>query len=190
MNDQPENTSSNPETEAKPNSAAANGQASPAASSEETREQQLEKQLKEKENQYLYLYADFENFKKRSVKERSDLLKFGWEPVARDLLQTVDNLERALAHTTPETDPKLLDGLNLVLKQFQTTFEKRGVKPLDAVGKPFDPNLFEAVGQEPSDRPAGEITREESKGYMIHDRLLRPGRVIISMGPAAATKSE
>src|SRR4051812_11244339 len=66
--------------------------------------QELENQVKEKENKYLYLYAEFENFKKRSFKERSDMLKFACEPLAHELLQVVDNLERALSHAPPETE--------------------------------------------------------------------------------------
>jgi molecular chaperone GrpE len=110
--------------------------------------EELEGQVKEKEAKYLYLYADFDNFKKRSIKERSDLIKFGWEPLARELLQTVDNLERALSHIPAGSDSKLVEGLDLILNQFKATLQKNGVQHIESLKKVFDPNLHEAVGQE------------------------------------------
>jgi molecular chaperone GrpE len=158
--------------------------ASPAGQSEqpEVKLQALEAQVKERDQKYLYLYAEFENYKKRAIKDRSDLLKFGWESTARELLMVVDNLERALAHVMPGTDKNLMAGLEMVMGQFRGALEKGGVTKIESVGKDFDPNLHEAVGQEPSDRPSGQITREELKGYLIHGRLLRPSKVVISSG--------
>ena len=146
--------------------------------------EELEIQVKEKDGKYLYLYADFENFKKRSIKERSDLMKFGWEPQARELLQSVDNLERAVSHIPNGTDKALSDGLSLVLSQFKTTLSKFGVEPIECVEKPFDPNFHEAVAQEVSSLPEGSLVRELSKGYTLNGRLLRASRVSISKGPA------
>src|SRR3954469_1881650 len=88
----------------------------------------LQSQLREKESKYLYLYAEFENYKKRAIKERSDAMKFGWEGVARDLLQVADNLERGLAHAPATTDKNLLEGLNMTLNQFRTAMQKQGVQ--------------------------------------------------------------
>jgi len=144
--------------------------------------QDLESQVKEKENKYLYLYADFENFKKRSIKERSDSLKFGWESVARELLQTVDNLERALTHIPPNTDKSLVEGLHMVLNQFEAALKKNGVQLIESLEKDFDPNLHEAIGQEKSDLPSGTIVKEHTRGYTLHGRLLRPARVVVSGG--------
>ncbi len=146
----------------------------------------LEALVKEKEQKYLYLYADFENFKRRQVKERSDLMKFGCENIARDLLEVVDNLERALGHANPQngsTADSLIQGLQLVLSQFKNALEKQGVQGIQSVNQTFDPNLHEAVGQAPSEKPAGVITAEHQKGYTLHGRLLRPSRVLISTGP-------
>lgn len=148
---------------------------------------ELEAQLKEKDSKYLYLYAEFENFKKRAIKERSDSIKFGWEPVARELLEVADNLDRALAHTPANTDKNLLDGLKMVLNQFRSTLEKQGVQQIQALNKPFDPNLEEAVGQDCSDQPEGNVVQEVTKGYTLHGRLLRPARVVVSNGKKAAT---
>jgi molecular chaperone GrpE len=152
----------------------------------DTRLAELEAQLKEKENKYLYLYADFENYKKRAIKERSDAMKFGWEGVARDLIGVADNLDRALSHVPAGTDKNLADGLQMILAQFRTTMQKQGVQLMDTVGKPFDPEFHEAGGQEPSDLPQGTITRELLKGYTLHGRLLRAANVVVSMGPVGS----
>lgn len=143
---------------------------------------ELEAQIKEKESKYLYLYADFENFKKRTMKERSDLIKFGWESIARELLQIIDNLELAIQHAPPASDQKWLAGLQLVLSHFKSTLEKQGVQPIETIQKPFDPYLHETVQQEPSEQPPGTILKEHSRGYTLHGRLLRPSRVTISSG--------
>lgn len=150
------------------------------------RAQELEAQLKEKDAKYLYLYAEFENYKKRSFKELQDARKFGWENVGRDLLQVLDNLERAMAHTPEGTDKNLVIGLQMVIQQFKQTLQRNGVEEVPTIGKPFDPNLMEGMGQEPSDKPAGTVTSEQLKGYTIHGRLLRPARVMVSSGISAS----
>lgn len=155
----------------------------PSASNEfEKKIQELEAQLKEKEQKYVYLYAEFENFKKRSIKERSDLMKFGWESLAHELLQVVDNLERALSHMPPQADPAITGGIQMVLNQFMAALNRQNVQPISTLLQPFDPNLHEAVGAEASEHPAGTITQEQLKGYTLHGRLLRPARVIVSEG--------
>ena len=143
---------------------------------------ELEEQVKEKENKYLYLYADFDNSKKRVQKERTDLIKFGWEPIARDLLQVVDNLERAIQHMPIGTDKILADGLHMVVSQFRTTLEKGGVQLVHTLEQAFDPNLHEAVGSEESHHPEGTIVKEAQRGYLMHGRLLRPAQVVVSGG--------
>lgn len=151
----------------------------------EKKVQELEAQLKEKEQKYVYLYAEFDNYKKRMFKERSDLMKFGFENAARELLEIVDNLERALAHMPKSTEAShktLEQGLHMVLNQFKATLEKQGVVTIDSKEKDFDPNLHEAVGHEASEHAEGKVVREETKGYMLHGRLLRPSRVVISSG--------
>ncbi len=143
---------------------------------------ELEAQVKEKESRYLYLYADFENFKKRTVKERSDLLKYGWESIAREFLQVADHLELAIEHAPNGADKNLVDGLQMVLSQFRSTLQKQGVQAIETAKQNFDPNFHEAIAQEPSSEPAGTILREQGKGYTLHGRLLRPARVVVSGG--------
>lgn len=140
-------------------------------------------ELKEKADRYLYLYAEFETFKKRVVKERSEWLKFGWEPLARELLQCVDNLERALQHAPAELPPAFLEGVRQTLSHFLASLAKQGVQPIPTVGQPFNVEWHEALSQVPSELPAGQIVQEFQKGYTLHGRLLRPAQVQLSMGP-------
>ena len=142
--------------------------------------EELEAQLKEKEQKYVYLYAEFDNYKKRVIKERSDLLKFGWESLALDLLQVIDNLERAISHIPEGADKAVAEGIRMVLNQFTSALQRQNVQPIESVNKPFDPHLHEAVGSEASEQASGTILREQLKGYMLHGRLLRPARVIVS----------
>ena len=145
----------------------------------------LQAKLKEAEQKYIYLYADFENFKKRAIKERQEVVKFGWENVANGLLEVLDNFDRALQFAKPDTDPGLLSGLKMVADQFKKTLEKQGVAEIKSVDQSFNPELHEGVGQIPSDKPQGTIVQEAQKGYTLHGRLLRPSRVLISSGTAA-----
>lgn len=154
-----------------------------AQNTPENKVAELEQQLKDKESRYVYLYADFENYKKRAVKERSDAQKFGWESVARDLLSVLDNLERGLAHAPQSTDASLMAGLNMVSKQFRETMERQGVQVIPSLKQVFNPELHEAIATENSDEKSGVIIREEQRGYTLHGRLLRAARVVISSGP-------
>ena len=143
--------------------------------------------IKAAENKYLYLYAEFENFRKRTQKERLDLIQYGWESVARDLIGVLDNLDRAVQHgSTQPLDGHakgLLDGVQMVVRQFRGVFDGAGVKRVESLHKVFDPMFHEAVSQEHSDQPAGTIVAEHAPGYMLHQRLLRPSRVVVSLGP-------
>lgn len=144
--------------------------------------EQLSLKLKEAEQKYIYLYADFENFKKRAFKERQDIVKFGWEPVASELIPVLDNFERALQYAKPETDPNLISGLQMVANQFKTALEKQGVQTVQSLDRPFTPEFHESMGEIPSNKPKGTIVQEHLKGYTLHGRLLRPSKVMISSG--------
>lgn len=174
------------ETASPPPADAPTAPASSAESALQARISELEAQVKEREQKYLYLYAELDNFKKRAIRERSEALKYGWEPLARELLQVIDNLERAVEHTPPGTSPTLVDGLQLVLFQFRDALRKQGVEAIPAQASPFDPHLHEAVVQEPSEQPVGTILKEHSRGYTLHGRLLRPARVVVSGGAPPA----
>lgn len=140
-------------------------------------------------DQLLRLAAEFENYKKRMERERATLAKYAGEQILRELLTTVDNLDRAVEQGTGESDDAakkleaLLEGVNLTRKGLLATLEKFEVVPIESVGKPFDPNEQEALTMEPSTEvPANNVLREFVKGYRFKDRLLRAAKVVVSAG--------
>ena len=158
--------------------AVANPTAAPPA---EDREAALREQL-------LRLAADFDNFQKRARREKDEVRRFGTDRVLTDVLPVIDNLERALAHSDSHDTTPVIIGIRMVAKQFHDVLLTHGVKPYDCVGKAFDPEKHEAVSQQPSpDHAPGTILQELQRGYMIHDRLLRPARVVVTS--AASTPS-
>jgi molecular chaperone GrpE len=137
-------------------------------------------------DKWLRLMAEFDNFKKRTQKEKADLMKFSNESLLRSILLILDNLERAIEHGKGSREnTSLLAGLEITLKQFLNTLERFGVKPLSARGEVFDPEKHEAVSQQESDQEPNRVISEIEKGYIYHDRLLRPARVIVSKEKAA-----
>lgn len=142
-----------------------------------------EQEAKEKYDSFLRVSAEFENYKKRSSREMSDFKKFANETLLKEMLTIVDNLERALdsAGGNEDSEAKVLDGVDLTLKEVLRLLEKFGVKPIDALEAAFDPNYHQAVMQEASeDHPEQTVLRELQKGYLLHDRLLRPVMVVVS----------
>ena len=133
--------------------------------------------------------AEFENYKKRMERERTTMLKYSGEPIFRELLPVLDNLERAVDQgivdgvDAEQNLTALLEGVELTLKSLQSTLEKFEVKPIDSIGQPFDPTVQEALSMEASDSiPANHVVSEFEKGYHYKDRLLRAARVIVSSG--------
>jgi len=139
----------------------------------------------EKTDQWIRLRAEFENFKKRMQKEKSDLIKFGNESLLKVMLPTLDNLARAIDHgRSAKENSSLLEGVEITQKQFFSTLERFGVKPIQAVGEIFDPEKHEAVSQQESDQEPSRVIAEVEKGYFFHNRLLRPAKVIVSKAKA------
>lgn len=147
----------------------------------------LQTKLQEAEKKYLYLYSEFENFRRRNERERLDFLKFGHEGFLKDLLQVMDNFERALEHAksvagnekgTPVS--QVVQGLEMIAYQFAEALKGQGVTPIVSVGQKFDPALHEAISEEEAKAEPGSIIKEMHKGYMLHGRLLRPARVVIA----------
>jgi molecular chaperone GrpE len=103
------------------------------------------------------------------------------------MLDVVDNLNRATESAQKAGESgNLVDGVKLVLQQLTGVLEKHHCKPIPGLGKPFDPNIHQAIAQQPSDQyPAGTVMMETSLGYMMHDRVIRPSMVIVSTGPAS-----
>jgi molecular chaperone GrpE len=150
----------------------------------------LEK-LKEEHDRHLRAAADLENYKKRAAKEREEAQKFGSERLLKDLIPVLDNLERALA-AAPEGDP-LAKGVRLVLRGFEETLGRHGIKAFSALGQPFDPRLHEAVMQVAAGaQPPGTVVMEHGRGYLLNDRLVRPAMVgvAVTQGPAASSPGD
>ena len=140
-----------------------------------------EKEAAENYDKYVRALADLDNYKKRAVKEKADLLKFGNETLLRDILPMIDNLERALKHAESSHDfESFKKGLELLRTQLICSLEKHGLEPIDCTNKSFDPNFHEAMLQvESGDHAANQIVDEFEKGYLLHGRLLRPSKVSV-----------
>jgi molecular chaperone GrpE len=136
-------------------------------------------------NEFLYLKADFENFKKNTLKERSDLLKFGAERVSRDILDVVDNFERALAvKLTPETMQSFKAGIEMTAKELKDVLHKHGVQEIPSEGQAFNPAHHEAISSEPTTSvPNGHVARVFKKPYKLHDKIIRMGQVVVATAP-------
>ncbi len=145
----------------------------------------LEQQLKDSEDKYLRVHADFENIKKRLEREKYQAIDYASEKFAKDLLAPIDSLEMALQSANVNLDAaellgKLKEGIELTIKNFNSTFEKHNISKIETDGE-FDPNVHNAVMQVDSENhESGQIVSELQKGYMLKDRLLRPSMVSIA----------
>jgi len=137
-------------------------------------------------DRYLRLGAEFENFKKRSERERLTSIRFANEALLTDLLPVIDHLEAALTASTDGSAANIVSGVQLVLKQLKDVVAKSGLKEFSSLNTPFNPNLHEALAQRDSDEhEPGIVIEEFQKGYMLNDRLVRPARVVVSRKPSA-----
>lgn len=142
-------------------------------------------------NSLLHLRADFDNFRKRTLRDREEDRLRANEGLLRDLLPVLDHFELGLKAAREQKAPReMLDGLTLVCEQWRTVFKKHGVTSIPTTGQPFDPHRHEAVNRMPSDQhPADTIAAELRTGYMLGHKLLRPAQVVVSSGPAAAASA-
>jgi molecular chaperone GrpE len=129
--------------------------------------------------------ADFENYQKRAARDLDVERRFAQKPLAGDLLPALDNLERAIAAATQAGDgAALAQGVAMVQSQLLDALRRHDVTRIEAQGKPFDPNLHQAVMQQPSaEHPPQTVLQVLEQGYMLHDRVLRPARVVVSVPP-------
>ena len=140
-------------------------------------------EAKETYDRLLRVSADFENYKKRSAREMEEFRKYANQSLLKEMLSVVDNLQLAInsSNDTQEADKHLIEGLNLTLNEILRVFEKFDVKPIEAQGQTFDPAFHEAVMREETDEfPENTVVSEFQKGYLIHDRLLRPAMVVVA----------
>jgi molecular chaperone GrpE len=158
----------------------------PAANEQADKIAALEKEKKENWDRYLRAAADLENLRKRQRREIDDVKLETKGKVLKEMLPVVDNLERAIEHATTigEKNP-IVDGVQLVLRQFTTAFERLEVTQIEAMGKPFDPNMHEAISQLESDEPPGTVVQVLQRGYKAGERLLRPVLVVVAKAKAA-----
>lgn len=146
---------------------------------------QLKADLEKAQRDYLYLRADFDNYKKSAIKERSELLKYGNERLLVEVLNLVDTFDQGLAlEITSENFESFSKGMQLVRNEFQTMFGRLGVQKIESQGQPFDPNLHEAISSEPTDTvPAGHVSRVFKPPYKLHDKVIRAGQVVVAREP-------
>lgn len=147
--------------------------------------QKLQDQAEKYKNDFLYLRAEFENYKRNAIKERSELAKYGAERLIRDFLDVQDNFERALQmEVKPENYQSFLQGVQMTAKDLKAMLGKHGVQELKIEGAPFDPNSQEALSSEISNEvPDGHVLRVFKKAYKLHDKILRPAQVIVAKKP-------
>jgi molecular chaperone GrpE len=153
-----------------------------------------EAKVEEHYDRLLRMTAEFDNYKKRMEREMNEFRKYANESIVKDVLPTIDNLQRALSTSSEKnenTSESIREGVNMTLKGLLDTLEKHGVVPIESLGKPFDPNFHHAVMQEESERrPDDSVSQELQKGYMINDRLLRPALVVVSKKPERSDAAE
>jgi molecular chaperone GrpE len=163
-------------------------EATPATPAAETKEPPaaaptLESEAAAWKDKYLRLMADFDNFRKRQVREREDYTRRATESLMEELLPVMDHLQLALTSAPDKASP-LAAGVQMVADQFLATLTRFDLKPFAALGEPFDTNRHEAVSELASDQvPAQHVLHQLRGGYMLGNRLLRPARVVISSGP-------
>lgn len=137
----------------------------------------------------LRLTADFENFKKRSARDRQDAIKFANESLLEKLIPVLDNFDMALmAANQPQasTVESLKTGVDMIYNQMRSALTESGLEEINAANKPFDPNWHEAVSQQESDLvPEGNVIQQLRKGYKLRERLVRPATVVVAKKPAA-----
>ncbi|MBL60638.1 MAG: nucleotide exchange factor GrpE [Candidatus Pelagibacter sp.] len=146
----------------------------------------LENELTELNNKYLRLLAENQNIRKNHDQEKEDILKYSSFSFAQQILTLTDNLDRAFQIFKNDDKFKkddfknIINGIEMIEKELKSTLEKNSIKYIYCLDKSFDPNLHQAIGEKESDKAAGIIIEEIQKGYLMHDRLLRPSMVYVS----------
>lgn len=156
--------------------------------------EQAEEKARELNDRYVRAHAELENFKKRTNREVSEFKKFAVEAIVKQLLPVFDNLERAVfsAESSGESEScQITQGIKMTLKEIERVFEQFSIKPVDAEGQKFDPLFHMAVGQEERDDvEENTVIKQFQKGYLLHERLIRPAMVIVSKAKSVKTAEE
>jgi len=143
-------------------------------------------------DQAIRAHAELDNYRKRVSRELEQAARYQMLPLIRDLLPALDNLSRTIqaAGQTTNVDD-LVKGAEMILGHFNQVLASHSTKPIEAVGQPFDPNLHEAIQQLPSEEyPPGTVIQDVELGYMLHDRVIRPTKVIVAIAPIAVVEEE
>lgn len=156
------------------------------ASSEVSETEKLKEEVAKWKNDFLYLKAEFDNYKKNVLKERSDLLKYGAERVSRDILDVVDNFDRALEFKiSADTVDNFKKGIEMTSKELKEALSKHGIQEVPGLGQTFNPQFFEAISSEATNKyPEGHISQVFKKAYKLHDKIIRMGQVVVATKPA------
>ena len=144
--------------------------------------EQLQQKLESQQKEYLLLMAEFDNFRRRTLKEKQDLIKTASEKAMLELLPVVDDFERALNAMSKSGDvDALAEGVNLIYAKLVKFLEQQGVKPIESTGKDFDPDLFDAITTfpAPDESMRGKVVDTTTKGYTINDKVLRHAQVVV-----------
>lgn len=152
------------------------------ANEEEDKVQQLENQLKEANDRYLRLVAEFDNFRKRNAKERIELIKSAGEDIIKSLLDVVDDSDRAAKQLETSEDLTLIkEGINLVFSKMKNTLQAKGLKAMESKEQDFDTELHEAITEipAPTDALKGKVLDEVQKGYYLNDKIIRHAKVVV-----------
>lgn len=159
----------------------------PAAETPDNEAAKLATELEQFRDLALRARADLENFRKRVAREKEDLARYANSSLLEKLLPVIDNFDLGLdAARATEAARPVVSGFEMVRRQLDEFLREQGVEPVAAEGQVFDPNLHDAMGNEPSaEIPEGAVTRQVRRGYKLRDRLLRPASVFVSSGPTA-----
>jgi molecular chaperone GrpE len=160
-----------------------------AASDVPAEVEQLRSEIAELKDRLLRERAELENFKRRQARDKAEALRFANEGLLRDLLPIIDNLHRALEHARSSREVEAIAaGVEMTLQGLTDTLERHGVKIVESLGRPFDPAHHEAIGHVESEHPPNTVVDEHQRGYLLHDRLLRPA--LVTVGKSSATSGE
>ena len=176
-------TAETADEEAKKEEGAAPGEGEAADSGKETGEEEVKEEGQEagqddSELRYLRLMADFQNYKKRVEKEKRDLYSYANEKIMNELLEVLDNFERALDH---DTGDGFREGIEMIFKQLSDVLEKDGLAEIPALGEEFDPNVHSAVmTEETEDYESGKVSGVMQKGYTLNGKVIRPTMVKVA----------
>jgi molecular chaperone GrpE len=153
----------------------------PVTEEEEEAETEAGDPVQLEKEKYLRLYSEFENFRRRTNKERLDWMQTASKDLMVELLPVVDDMERAMKSMQQAGDVKSVEGMELVFKKLYSTLEKKGLKPMQAQGESFDPEIHEAVTQfeAPTEEMKGKVIDELEKGYFLNDKVIRFAKVVV-----------